>query len=79
MITDKELGQLEMFKLDEDGHYSDWEDWAIVPIDKSRQIWDFCAMSCIDGKTEPIFRTTHEMTIEEFGELFYHVTCEELF
>lgn len=75
MITDRELERLDVYVLDtEGGFYHDNEDWAIVPVDKSRHIWEFCSI----GSMEPIFKTTKEMTLDDFAELYYHVTHEEL-
>jgi len=80
MITDKELERIDGFWLDPKlKYYHDNEDWAFIPLNKNRKEWDFCAMSCIDGETEPLFRITKDMTMEQLKEMFYLVTNEELF
>ncbi|MCK9445900.1 hypothetical protein M0Q50_03310 [bacterium] len=78
MITDKDLSRITKFRLEPNGNYSDWEDWQITPIDKSRTRWIFYSHDCVNGDLEELFRTDNKTTLEEFIELCYHVMHEEL-
>lgn len=66
MITDKDLQRIKCFQLDEDGNYSDWEDWLIVPKNKARKEWIFYAHSCVDGHLTEMFDTIMSTEFMDF-------------
>ena len=79
MITDKELEKIDGFYLDpKTKYYCDGEDYAIVPTSKNRQEWDFCSYDCVNGDIEPIFRIERNTTLDDFSDMFYLVTKDEL-
>ena len=79
MITDIDLQKLDSFYLDKKtGWYMDREDYVIINVDKTRKRWKFCYMSCVDGSIDEICPIDIDMTMDDFSDLFFNITKEEL-
>ena len=78
LITEEKLDALESFGKQQDGIYSDWFEFSIIPIkDKDDKIikWSFCLFEEVDGTN---IRICYVTKMEEIKDLYKAITKKEL-